>query len=231
MKVFEERRAEYGDDEDDDDDVIDPSRHLLHPLITRSLLPSVFYAFLQNRNVGDWLKHSEIYVLILEVLKQLVDNGLRKVLDEPIVALLQGDYDEDTSQAPSHWKFKAQNPRGHSAGSTSESSSGAEDSTGSTSESDKDTETDATSPNESAEEDGGDDDYYLEKRKAWAAGRVAPSARSPRSIKAVVAKLEEHRSPLMEFGRSVMFPATREKVNCLCDGISYLVLQQVVAWD
>ena len=56
-------------------------------------------------------------------------------------------------------------------------------------------------------------------------------ARPPRSIKALVTKLEEHRGPLMAFGANVKFPATKVKVNCLCDGISYLLLQQVVAWD
>ncbi|TEB16535.1 hypothetical protein FA13DRAFT_1650626, partial [Coprinellus micaceus] len=169
LKVFEERREEYGDDEDDDDDVIDPSRHLLHPLITRSLLPSVFHAFLQNRNVGDWLKHSEVYLLIVEVLKRFVDNGLRKVLDEPIVALHP---DEDGGSPTPTWVA------------------------------------------------GGD-----------LSARLKQGARPPRSIKALVTKLEEHRGPLMAFGANVKFPATKVKVNCLCDGISYLLLQQVVAWD
>jgi hypothetical protein len=230
LKVFEERREEYGDDEDDDDDVIDPSRHLLHPLITRSLLPSVFHAFLQNRNVGDWLKHSEVYLLIVEVLKRFVDNGLRKVLDEPIVALHP---DEDGgSPTPFHWRFRAR--PGEQGGSTSENSSGAEDSNGSNSSgSDKDIETDATSPDEASDDD---DESEEDKRRTWVAGgdlsaRLTQGARPPRSIKALVTKLEEHRGPLMAFGANVKFPATKVKVNCLCDGISYLLLQQVVAWD
>lgn len=230
LKVFEERREEYGDDEDDDDDVIDPSKHLLHPLITRSLLPSIFHAFLLNRNVGDWLKHSEIYSLIIEVLKRFVDNGLRKVLDEPIVALLQDD--EEGSPTPFHWRLRSAKAEGQ-GGATSESSSGAEDSAGSNSESDKDTETDATSPDEGSSEDDADDSD--DKRRTWVAGgelssRLNQGARQ-RSIKALVTKLEEHRGPLMAFGANVKFPATKVKVNNLCDGISYLLLQQVVGWD
>ena len=50
-------------------------------------------------------------------------------------------------------------------------------------------------------------------------------------IRALVAKLEEHRAPLMAFGATVKFPATKAKVHTLCDGISYLLLQQLFAAD
>lgn len=44
----------------------------------------------------------------------------------------------------------------------------------------------------------------------------------------LVKQLEAHRRPLMALGAKVQFSATIEKVNSLCDGISYLLLQQVM---
>jgi len=40
--------------------------------------------------------------------------------------------------------------------------------------------------------------------------------------------LEVHRLPLMNLGSRVQFETTLEKVNMLCDGISYLLLQQTL---
>ena len=44
----------------------------------------------------------------------------------------------------------------------------------------------------------------------------------------LIKKLEMHRSGLRAFAAKVQFEATLDKVNMLCDGISYLLLQQVV---
>jgi hypothetical protein len=44
----------------------------------------------------------------------------------------------------------------------------------------------------------------------------------------LIKKLEMHRSGLRGFAAKVQFEATLDKVNALCDGISYLLLQQVV---
>ena len=44
----------------------------------------------------------------------------------------------------------------------------------------------------------------------------------------LIKKLEVHRSGLRAFAAKVQFEATLDKVNTLCDGISYLLLQQVV---
>jgi len=44
----------------------------------------------------------------------------------------------------------------------------------------------------------------------------------------LIKKLEMHRSGLRAFATKVQFEATLDKVNKLCDGISYLLLQQVV---
>lgn len=44
----------------------------------------------------------------------------------------------------------------------------------------------------------------------------------------LIKKLEMHRSGLRAFAAKVQFEATLDKVNALCDGISYLLLQQVV---
>lgn len=43
----------------------------------------------------------------------------------------------------------------------------------------------------------------------------------------LIRKLEMHRGELMGFAGKIQFGSTKEKVNVLCDGISYLVLQQV----
>ena len=44
----------------------------------------------------------------------------------------------------------------------------------------------------------------------------------------LIRRLETHRSGLRAFSAKVQFEATLDKVNILCDGISYLLLQQVV---
>jgi len=44
----------------------------------------------------------------------------------------------------------------------------------------------------------------------------------------LIKKLEMHRSGLRAFAAKVQFEATLDKVNMLCDGITYLLLQQVV---
>lgn len=61
----------------------------------------------------------------------------------------------------------------------------------------------------------------------WKCGsRNEPVRLAP--LQDLVKQLEAHRRPLMALAAKVQFPATVEKVNSLCDGISYLLLQQVV---
>lgn len=43
----------------------------------------------------------------------------------------------------------------------------------------------------------------------------------------LVRQLEKHRSPLMDIAERITFPPTKDKVNNLCDGISYLMFQVV----
>lgn len=50
----------------------------------------------------------------------------------------------------------------------------------------------------------------------------------PMSLCDLVKQLEAHRRPLMALAAKVQFSATVEKVNNLCDAISYLLLQQVL---
>ena len=47
-------------------------------------------------------------------------------------------------------------------------------------------------------------------------------------LRDVVKQLEAYRRPLRSLLDKIQFEATVEKVNNLCDGISYLMLQQVV---
>jgi len=47
-------------------------------------------------------------------------------------------------------------------------------------------------------------------------------------ISELIQQLEMHRKPLLALAGKVQFSVTLEKVNMLCDGISYLLLQQVV---
>ena len=75
--------------------------------------------------------------------------------------------------------------------------------------------------------------------KQWATGEAVMNfLEHPRHAKKLVVevepigdlikKLEMHRSGLRAFAAKVQFEATLDKVNRLCDGISYLLLQQVV---
>ena len=56
----------------------------------------------------------------------------------------------------------------------------------------------------------------------------ATASLPPMSLCDLVKQLEAHRRPLMALAGKVQFSATVEKVNNLCDAISYLLLQQVV---
>ena len=57
---------------------------------------------------------------------------------------------------------------------------------------------------------------------------AAPAVEIVESIGGLIKKLEMHRSGLRAFAAKVQFKATLDKVNNLCDGIAYLLLQQVV---
>ncbi|KAJ2924373.1 hypothetical protein H1R20_g12721, partial [Candolleomyces eurysporus] len=245
LVVFQERKEEEEDGSDDEEQGKRPGpdlvQDLLYPLISRSLLPSLIHAFLQNRNVGDWLRHSEIYVLILEVLRKLVDNGLGRVLDEPIVTVDDDSRDGGLSSSPDYPRRSTTKRTTRGSMSSSPETSTSESSGGESSESE--IETDETSPAEDSDDDDDDDDEE-DKRKTLDASeyisstptQTASSARTAFSvtrlpIRALVAKLEEHRAPLMAFGATVKFPATKAKVHTLCDGISYLLLQQLFAAD
>ncbi|CAA7264971.1 unnamed protein product [Cyclocybe aegerita] len=60
------------------------------------------------------------------------------------------------------------------------------------------------------------------------AEKAAERAQERAPLSELVKQLERHRSPLMALAEKVQFAGTVEKVNLLCDGISYLLLQQVV---
>lgn len=51
----------------------------------------------------------------------------------------------------------------------------------------------------------------------------------PMSLHELIKQLEKLRSPLMNLASRMQFSATVDKVNNLCDAISYLLLQQMVA--
>jgi hypothetical protein len=55
-------------------------------------------------------------------------------------------------------------------------------------------------------------------------GRMLESA----PLRELVKQLEAHRRPLRQLAEKIQFDPTVEKVNNLCDGMSYLLLQQVV---
>lgn len=56
----------------------------------------------------------------------------------------------------------------------------------------------------------------------------APGRERTRSLCDLIKNLEAHRRPLMALASKATFEATVDKVNSLCDGILYLLLQQVV---
>lgn len=253
LAVFQARRNEANAREVEDDaeasedggerkESVDSlkAKGLLQVLVSNSLILPFVHGFLQNLDVGDWLKHSEIYVLILEVLRRLVENGLSTVLDDPIDPNREDDDElvEDFGETTYAWKSQNGRPRGILSASESSASSDADDYS---SESDGDaTETDATSPGASDSEDDEDDNGKKARRvrgcsRAKFALRSAVRGRRKSdtgiAIKALVTKLEEHRGPLMNFGATVRYAAVKAKVDALCVGISYLLLQQILDWD
>jgi hypothetical protein len=67
--------------------------------------------------------------------------------------------------------------------------------------------------------------------KQWATGQGAIHFLGYPEVEPIgglIKRLETHRSGLRAFAAKVQFEATLDKVNMLCDGISYLLLQQVV---
>ncbi|KAF8167212.1 hypothetical protein B0H34DRAFT_791971 [Crassisporium funariophilum] len=66
------------------------------------------------------------------------------------------------------------------------------------------------------------------QRWVWDQGSITWEPAQSLPLCDLVKQLEAHRRPLRALGEKVQFSATLEKVNSLCDGISYLLLQQVV---
>lgn len=150
---------------DEEDENYKPHPSMKH-LFLMSGLPEVMESLLGNRNVSDWVAHSDVYCAMLSTLKCMSNSGLSDLLKDPLPVINQSD-------GIGSWM------RGHGK-ITWESSSG------------KDS-----------------------------------IARSPPVYEAVKG-LERHRRPLLELASRIKFPATVKKIQALCDGILYLLLQQMM---
>ncbi|KAL4268555.1 hypothetical protein AB1N83_002524 [Pleurotus pulmonarius] len=150
---------------DEEDENYKPHPSMKH-LFLMSGLPEVMESLLGNRNVSDWVAHSDVYCAMLSTLKCMSNSGLSDLLKDPLPVI-------DQSDGIGSWM------RGHGK-ITWESSSG------------KDS-----------------------------------IARSPPVYEAVKG-LERHRRPLLELASRIKFPATVKKIQALCDGILYLLLQQMM---
>ena len=148
----------------------------IHPSISQlfavSHLPSVMYAFLSH-TLGaerDWVVHSEIYVALMDVIKDLASSsssslggaGLSEVVKEPV---------------------------------------------------------------RTVEESCGVDAWMWDRGEVvW----VRDGEGEGRSLGAAVKRLEMHRQGLERYGNKFKFAAMAEKIEMLCEGISYLLFQQLV---
>ena len=138
-------------------------------LLLASYLPEVIHTFLTNNNVGDWIAHSDTYIMILETLRWISNfPTLSNVLNLPLPPVQRNCSLKQWTTGQGVMNF---------LGSPS----------------------------------------HAKKPVV----EVEP-------IGDLIKKLETHRSGLRAFAAKVQFEATLDKVNMLCDGISYLLLQQVV---
>ncbi|KAJ8507705.1 hypothetical protein ONZ45_g9957 [Pleurotus djamor] len=143
--------------------------HQHHPsvkhLFLMSCVPEVLESLLGNRNVSDWVAHSDLYCAVLATLKCMSNSGLTDLLKDPLPKI-------DQSVGLGCWM------RG-------------------------------------------------EGSITWEGEQGGVISKAPPVYEAVKG-LERHRRPLLELAGKIKFPATVKKIHALCDGILYLLLQQMM---
>ncbi len=179
-------------------------------LFERSLMPEVIHAFLRNTTVKDWITHSETYCSILELLRYMTEGvvggrvmaaGLRKI---------------QRSCGLKEWMWGCGEIVWVEEGGDS------------VAEREKEKVMVMYRGQLKGGAEGGSNPKIVERRAEQNDKREGTRAAAA-PLKSLMNGLETHRGSLLEFLAKVSFPSTVAKLNELCDGISYLVLGQVLA--
>lgn len=182
----------------------------------RSLMPEVIHLYLENTNVKDWITHSDVYAVILDLLRYMFEAGFGEdVMDVELRKVGE-------SKGVREWLLAG---RGEMVGWV------------------------VRGGDEKAMKENGDMSRGMLKGGAEKAVDGAPAhvetsvvvietndkeemvkeyIATMEPLKTLIIGLETHRTSLLEVLDRVTFVPTVEKLNVLCDGISQLVLGQVL---
>jgi hypothetical protein len=202
-------------DQDDGDDNNNNAedRAAMHASVPRlfmsSMLLEVVHVFLGNTNVRDWVAHAETYLAILDLLRRMLDVSSASTAPPDAASPVSAGVltpAASSAPAPAPWAdtltlaavLRAPMRRIESGGGLRRAVWG-----------------DASV-------------RYEDLSAGGSASAATATAEGRHSLCDLVQHLEAHRRPLMALAAKITFAATVEKVNNLCDGISYLLLQQVV---
>lgn len=175
-----------------------------------SLMPEVVRFYLENTSVKDWITHSDLYTAILDLLRYMFEAGFGEgVLD---VGLRRVDESQGlrkwllVGEETMRWVRRTKDEKDVRGGEMSRGmlKGGAE---GVISTRKNETVSSAVMAAEVNEQE-----YAM---------MMGP-------LKSLIMGLEMHRTSLLELLDKVTFLPTVEKLNVLCDGISQLVLGQVL---
>jgi hypothetical protein len=224
----------------------------------RSLMPEIIHLYLSNTNVKDWITHSEMYTAILDLLRYMfeegfgegvMDVGLRRIerscgLREWLLAnnnkrggemmhmwVLVREEMERAKKEMERVR-KGGMSRGLLRGGAEEREEGLVDSgsaaavdvsSSTSSVTTTTTTTDKKEKNKKSEEV----EVETEVKKVMVI-REKGIAATMVPLKSLIMGLETQRTSLLEVLDKVTFMPTVVKLNMLCDGISQLVLGQVL---
>lgn len=178
-----------------------------------SLMPEVVRFYLENTSVKDWITHSDSYTAILDLLRYMFEAGFGEgVLD---VGLRRVDESQGlrkwllVGEETMRWVRRVKDEKDVRGGEMSRGmlKGGAE---------------------------GVVDAFSSTRKNETVSSAVAAEVNNQDyavmmgPLKSLIMGLEMHRTSLLELLDKVTFMPTVEKLNVLCDGISQLVLGQVL---
>jgi len=178
-----------------------------------SLMPEVVRFYLENTSVKDWITHSDSYTAILDLLRYMFEAGFGEgVLD---VGLRRVDESQGlrkwllVGEETMRWVRRVKDEKDVRGGEMSRGmlKGGAE---------------------------GLVDAFSSTRKNETVSSAVAAEVNNQDyavmmgPLKSLIMGLEMHRTSLLELLDKVTFMPTVEKLNVLCDGISQLVLGQVL---
>lgn len=182
----------------------------------RSLMPEVIRGFLRNTNVKDWITHSEIYTAILDLLRYMFEGGFGDVvMDVPLRRV-------EKSCGLGEWMLG----RGEIVWISEDESEDKE-----REDREKKGEISRGQLRGGAEKPVDDTRVYV--HDTYTPAECSETGKRRKSalavpLKSLIMDLETHRGSLWEFLDRVSFTPTVVKLNMLCDGISQLLLGQVL---